>query len=389
MEHYRYIRLESDRSEITHKLNDYLYYLIIIGLFYITPSTQFIFFQANNNITCYYNFKCKHEYGIIPSLNNFISNAMYIVLGIVYLITVKLKSINSDIKDMVLFNKSLYYCLGFCLIFEGIASSLYHICPSKLNLQFDTTFMFIGIVMSYLALYNNRHIGLICDAFKFYFILFLVMILNIVSLVKKTNSTHWWIWLFTFMIVVYCLFFTSVYIFVGKNYDLDLKSVYSALRILTIRSEYMNPQFWFIVVTNVSTLSMLLYASLTNAYFTGWLLLIGIVNLSIYFSYYIVYKKFNKEKISKNILIFTLLDMVLFILALYFYYSTNYNTFIEMEESNKLNSECILFNFFDNHDIWHFLSAIALYIFMNIILFIDQDIDFNLIYNFNSEIENF
>ena len=197
------------------------------------------------------------------------------------------------------------------------------------------------------------------------------------------------IYLFLLNIVLYCLFFTSVYIFIGKNYDFDLKSVYNALHTLTIKTEYKNPQLWFILITNISTLSMLLYASLTNAYFTGWLLVIGIVNLSIYFSYYLVYKRFNKEKISKNIIILTLIDIVLFILALYFYYNTDYNTFIELEESNKLNDNCILFNFFDNHDIWHFLSAIALYIFMNIILFIDQDIDFNLMYNFNLEIDNF
>jgi len=377
MERYRYISLENNKTEISNKLTLYLEYLIIIGLFYITPSMQFIFFQANNNITCYYNFGCKHDYGIIPSLNNLISNILYVLLGLIYLITVKLKTIDSGIKDMVLFNKSLYYCLGMCLIFEGISSSLYHICPSKLNLQFDTTFMLIGIVMSYLCLYNNRHIGYICHAFKFYFIIFLVMVLNIVSLVKKINSTHWWIWLITFLIVVYCLFFTSIYIFIGRDYDLNLESIKEALVNLSIKKHYGNPQFWFILVTNSFTLSTLLYASITDAYFTGWLLFIGFINLMIYFCYYLIYKKVNHEKISYTLKILIGIDLIFFILALYFYYNTNYNTFIELEESNKLNKHCILFDFFDNHDIWHFLSAIALYLFMNIILFIDQDIDYN------------
>ena len=200
IDRYRYISLDINKDDINNNLQAYLEYLIIIGLFYTIPSTQFIFFQANNNITCYYNFKCKYEYGIIPSLNNVISNIFYIIFGIIYLITVKLTKID-EINDLYKFNKSLYYCLGVCLIFEGIESSLYHICPSKLNLQFDTTFMFIGIIMSYLCLYNNRHIGYICNAFKFYFILSLVIILNVLSLIKKTHIGNWLLWIFAFAIM--------------------------------------------------------------------------------------------------------------------------------------------------------------------------------------------
>ena len=53
--------------------------------------------------------------------------------------------------------KALYYSLGVVLILEGIFSALYHICPSKLNFQFDTTFMFVGTALMILTLYNKRH----------------------------------------------------------------------------------------------------------------------------------------------------------------------------------------------------------------------------------------
>ena len=45
-------------------------------------------------------------------------------------------------------------------------------------------------------------------------------------------------------------------------------------------------------------------------------------------------------------------------------------------ESKELNEKCIMFDYFDNHDIWHMLSASALYIFMNVILYIDYDIEY-------------
>ena len=368
---YRYISLDANRNEIENNLHSYLEFLIIIGLFYITPSTQFIFFQANNNVSCYYNFECKYEYGIIPSLNSFVSNIFYVLLGFIYLITVKLKKHNNE--DALMSNKSLYYCMGICLIYEGIASSFYHICPSKLNLQFDTTFMFIGIVMSYLCLYNNRHLGHVCQPLKFYLILFLVMVLNILSLIKNKNSTHWWLWVFTFVIVLYCLVLTSIYIFIGKSYELDLESLKEAYSLLKDTTQLKSSKFLFIASSNIITLTLFLYASITNSYFIGCLLFIGICNLGIYFSYYLLFKTQNNEVISNKLKISIILDMVLFISALYFYFNTNYNTFIDKEESKKLNAKCILFNFFDNHDVWHCLSALALYLFMNIILFIDDN----------------
>ena len=45
--------------------------------------------------------------------------------------------------------------------------------------------------------------------------------------------------------------------------------------------------------------------------------------------------------------IFILGDLLLFLTSLYFFFHTEYNTFIDIKESNKLNKNCILFNFFD------------------------------------------
>jgi hypothetical protein len=374
---YRYLSLETNINDIENNLNSYLQFLFIIGLFYILPSMQFIFFQQSSNITCYYNFKCKHKLGIIPSFNNFISNLGYILLGIIFIITVKLRK--NQQESVLIINKSLYYCLGLCLIYEGISSALYHICPSRLNLQFDTTFMFIGIIMCYLCLYNNKHLGHVCKPFKFYLILFLVMILNVLSLVKNKNTTHWWLWIFTFILVLYCCILTSIYVFIGRKYDLDYESFKEARRLIT-KEQLKNTKFWFIVGGNICTYSLFLYSAINDSYFIGTLLGIAVFNLALYFAYYLIYKIQKNEKIETKFKIFIVLDLLLFIISLYFFFHTEYNTFIDIEESNKLNRKCILFNFFDSHDLWHIVSAFALYTFMNIIFFIDDET----ILNFNS-----
>ena len=130
-----------------------------------------------------------------------------------------------------------------------------------------------------------------------------------------------------------------------------------------------------ILSSNTFTVGMLLYASFIKPYFIGWMLMIGLVNLKYYFIYYLSIKILNKEKIMNIIIVFMFVDIIFMAFSLYFYSKTNYNTFIDIKESNKINEKCILFNYFDNHDIWHFMSSTTLFIFMLIILFIDFDLN--------------
>ena len=40
-----------------------------------------------------------------------------------------------------------------------------------------------------------------------------------------------------------------------------------------------------------------------------------------------------------------------------------------------MNRDCVILDFFDNHDIWHFLSAISLFVSFLIVLILDDDLD--------------
>lgn len=390
MNNFDYINLNFRQQELNTKLDMYLKFMIISGLFYLLPSIQFVFFQSintnsNNNIKCYYNFKCKHDLSVIPAFNNIISNLLYCVFGFVYIIIVRFKnnSINGYEDIGIYKNKSLYYSLGICLILEGVSSSFYHLCPSIINLQFDTTFMFVGILYSFLTLFNKRHAGELCEPLKFYTLVFMLIIFNMLSLVNKNNTQHMWFWVVVFSLTTYTLVFTSLYIYSNKLYDLDIKSARIFISYIKTTNFTKNPKFWLVMVSNLFTVSMLVYASFTKPYFTGWMLFIGVVNLCIYFVFYLICKLINREHITRAIKILIAIDIISLVLSLYFYYNTNYNTFISIEDSNKLNKECILFGYFDDHDMWHFLSSISLFIFIIIILFIDYDIEYekNIIVN--------
>lgn len=53
------------------------------------------------------------------------------------------------------FSFSIGYAFAWALLFEGLFSTLYHLCPSKITFQFDTAFMFIISGLIVVVMYNG------------------------------------------------------------------------------------------------------------------------------------------------------------------------------------------------------------------------------------------
>ena len=166
----------------------------------------------------------------------------------------------------------------------------------------------------------------------------------------------------------------SIYIYYGKEYDIEtssLKVLYKNIKAL----EYKDiPKVALLVSLNTYTLGMYIYAAITKPNFTDWFLGVSIINMLIYFIYYIALKIKHKEKINKIFYVWILLDLAIISLSLVFFLKTSSNIFLTIEESNALNHPCVLFNYFDYHDIWHILSATGLFIFINIVYFLDKNL---------------
>ena len=352
----------------------YWKFLIIIGSYYILPSLQFVFYQSKelNNSTCYYNNLCKHDFYFIPAFNNIISNLLYIVFGLIFIIIVRLhnKSKMEMIDIPINNNPALYYSLGVALIFEGICSSVFHICPSILNFQFDTTFMFLGSILTFITIYQKRHMA--PSPMKIYSFSALLILINTIPLSGLTSGFEIWFWGAIFLLMGYIMVFVSIYLYYDQEYDIDLIS-FSGL-INKIKNVKRNdiPKLVLVVTLNSFTLGMYIFATITQINFTDWLLGVCIINLIIYFLYYFIQKIKNKEPINKIIFLWLFLDIIIMTLSIIFFFIAVSDKFLPMNESNKLNKECVLFNYFDYHDIWHILSALGLFIFMNIIFFMDS-----------------
>lgn len=346
--------------------------LLLMSTYYMLPSLQFVMFQAHdNNVECFYNFKCKHDFNSIPAFNNVISNIFYVIFGFTFLLIVKFY------RTPYNFDKSLYYSIGITLMLEGLCSSLYHTCPSQLNFQFDTSFMFIGTSLTFLTLYSKRHKNRIPSVFRFFAFLSCIILINILPLSGASNGNEIWFWLVIDLFLAYTMLFGSIYVYYGKEYDLDIDSIcelYNKIRNIKYREL---PRFLLLLIINTFTLSMIIYGSFENPEFTTWLLGLFIINMVIYFNYYIVQKLIHKEYINRNIWFCLAIDIVILITALIYFEIPISDKYLTPEKSRELNHDCVLFNYWDYHDIWHIFSAMGLFLFMNIVFFIDSDIDFD------------
>ncbi len=71
---------------------------------------------------------------------------------------------------------------------------------------------------------------------------------------------------------------------------------------------------------------------------------------------------------------FALAALVMGILAVVFYTSRNANRNLSPAESRNLNEPCSYMGFFDNHDLWHFTSAAAIFMAFLALLTVDDDL---------------
>ena len=91
--------------------------------------------------------------------------------------------------------------------------------------------------------------------------------------------------------------------------------------------------------------------------FPSILLFLFLANVAMYLNFYLAMKRLTGERLTWPTRIFMALAGVFMLPALYFFGSEVKNSEIGAALSKELNQDCIgSFNYFDHHDIWHFLS---------------------------------
>jgi hypothetical protein len=367
------------------------------------------------------NYGCSRPWWIFDDFNHIISNIGYIIYGTVFIVLVRLKSLflpeenrtETDHLGRIGLPQqhSLFYTMGICMVMQGVFSAVFHVCPSNISLQFDTTMMYIMMILVFIKIYQFRHPDIATNSYHSMYAFAVVLIMEALSL--YIFSTPWKI-LFYF---IFCVIYLGaiLHIAVDCYYYGALKS--SFLQNLPIFTKHaihniqhcLYPKRFALSVLFVILNFGLMFFTVHRSFedepksLSTPILVICAVNVGTFLCYYMVRKIReifkNPEGPDDRLLwamrffsfIFFLLALLLGAVAIVFYTKRHQSrnstppesryTLPKMFKYNFMmtifrdkNELCNVMDFFDNHDMWHFFSATALFISFIFLLTIDDDL---------------
>jgi len=390
----------------------YLYLVPLLAIFYLIPSAQMVFMleqvARETNQKCYRNYGCSRPWGMFEDVNHIISNLGYIVYGAAFILMVYLKSWmlperNSPDQDHrgnfgLAQQHSIFYTMGFSMIMQGIFSCVFHVCPSNISLQFDTTMMYVMLILVFVKLYQFRHPDISAKSFPVMYTLAGALVLEACSLYILPIGGK------VICYVAFCLFYLSVLIktaFDVYYYGTTKASLKTAVRtkaaILAdsarngVHCLYPKRFAFALILVLINLVLMCFFLTRTLKAgpqgLSSPILIICGANVTAFLLHYIGYKVLevvhSREREAEYWhlrlgLVFcrcfcVLFALVLAAVAMKFYLARHQSRNLTSAESRNLNEVCSVMDFFDNHDMWHFFSASALFLTFIFLLTIDDD----------------
>ncbi|XP_033029535.1 SID1 transmembrane family member 1 [Lacerta agilis] len=390
-----------DRRIVSKKYNIYFWNIITIAVFYALPVIQLVItYQTVVNVTgnqdiCYYNFLCAHPLGVLSAFNNILSNVGHLLLGFLFLLIVLRRDIlhrrSLEAKDTytteygIPKHFGLFYAMGIALMMEGVLSACYHVCPNYSNFQFDTSFMYMIAGLCMLKLYQTRHPDINASAYSAYASFAVVICLAVLGVVFGKNALWFWI-LFSVIHVVASLGLSTQIYYMGR-FKIDVSDPDFGIfqrAVMVLYTDCIQQCSWpmytdrmvLLVVGNLVNWSFAIFGLVYRPKdFASYMLGIFICNLLLYLAFYVIMKLRSSERLLLIPLFCIVATVVVWAAALYFFFQ-NLSSWEETPaESREINRPCILLGFFDDHDVWHFLSAAALFFSFLVLLTLDDDLD--------------
>ncbi|XP_029169765.1 SID1 transmembrane family member 1-like [Nylanderia fulva] len=376
---------------LRHKSRLYLYYLATVAVFYTLPVVQLaityqrVLHTTGNQDMCYYNFLCAHPLGLLSDFNHVFSNFGYFLLGLLFIFLTYSREHNESNTDMtkcygIPQHYGLFYAMGTALIMEGILSASYHVCPSRSNFQFDTSFMYVIAVLCMLKIYQNRHPDINARAPVTFGILALIIFVGLIGVLN--GSTCFWV-IFSILHLLICFILTVQIYYMGRckfnrgvfNRVIQTFKHDARCGIWHLLRPLYPARFIMLVLANLCNVGLAVFGNMYHENnFATFLLAILMSNLILYTFFYIVMKLCHRERILLTPGIYILLSMLFWGAAMYFFVNKTISWALTPAQSRLYNRPCELLNFFDSHDIWHFLSALAMFFSFMVLLTLDDDL---------------
>ncbi|ELU16106.1 hypothetical protein CAPTEDRAFT_124794, partial [Capitella teleta] len=385
-------------KKIRKKYKLFAWNLLVIAIFYGLPVIQLVITyqqvlnNSGNQDLCFYNFFCATPFGVLSAFNNIFSNIGYVMLGFLFLILVfrrdrqykrALEQDPRQLKELgIPQHFGLFYALGIALIMEGILSACYHVCPNHSNYQFDTAFMYMIGWLGMLKIYQIRHPDINAHAHTAYFALATVVFFGVIGVVFIKFRGTLGFWIFFGVLYMICVLMLSIHLYYLGRWKLDC-GVFTRLY-LTLRADRFSccrptyvDRFVLITIANLVNWGIVIFGLVSYPEFkdfASYLLSIVIINLLMYFAFYIIMKLRCGERLLMVPLVYTGLAAFTWACALYFFLARNTSWQMTPAMSRDENADCLLLHFYDGHDVWHALSAISLFLSFMVLLYLDDDV---------------
>ena len=233
------------------------------------------------------------------------------------IITVILKIPLCCIFDII---AGVNYALGAALVMEGVMSAVYHVCPTTISFQFDTTFMYLIAILIYIKMYQNRHPDISLNASTAFLILGLALILEAFSIYFST-ATFWVIFCLIYMLSLVCLISNAYQLNTVRRGEggggkkgstiirvaklLASETLKAGRKLLGRKVPKVRNLLVFMAVTFLLNVAMCIFFAVKAGVGGGegasnYLLMMFMANMGIYVLYYIVMKKISNEQLCSQ-----------------------------------------------------------------------------------------
>ena len=385
----------------------FAYTTAIVAFSLLTGAAQFIIsnwrdmIDSGDRDICYYNDFCyRAATRINMPFNLIISNMGYVIHGVVLALSVSLREATSRINHVdATKSYSIAYAFSWALVFEGIFSSFYHLCPSRMTFQFDSAFMFVMCALVIAAVFNSqaekaqrisrRSAELapcgfratpspIRDSKLFLFFFIPLLLLNYLGSIRDTDGFLLFPdWVFYCLAIVWitCMFVWAFY---------RLMIPWRPAREAGFWCKFV----WLCVLFPVAVLLIGLYTVDLKKNWSHFFLFscLAAVLCTAIGSFLAkcsrnIYKRAKRQRDLTEeerrklqwcmhfkwpienfpVIVYMAVLAACWVLALHFFLRKAVTEKGSLpSRSRELNGECVLWEYFDYHDLWHILSSFAL-----------------------------
>lgn len=363
----------------------YFWGALTVAVVYSLPVVQLLFtyqrmvYQTGNQDLCYYNFLCAHPLGFLSDFNHVYSNVAYVLLGLVFMAQVRRRQRTTSGRPQDLGipqHYGLLYSMGLALVMEGVLSACYHLCPNKMNFQFDSSFMYVIAVLVMIKLYQNRHSDIIPSAHTTFIVLAVIMTLGLFGILFPSVAFSV---LFTILHIATCLILTLKIYYAGK-FNLEWSALGRGVWAVRLQgwralAPAHRARAALLAAANVANWAFAIYSAIIhNKDFARQLLAILLGNAILYTLFYFIMKLLHREPIAPPTWFYCGLAHVAWFLALSLFLDSKTKWSLPAAMSRSHNAQCSVLQLFDSHDAWHLASAAAMFLSFNMLLTVDDHV---------------